>query len=90
MHPIERYRTARGWTRRELARRAGVSVNTVRSWEAGVMPRGANLHKLAELFDVDFIRLVNSIISWRPGEDCATTGEGVQARGSFRRWRAGF
>lgn len=76
MHPIERYRRANGWTQDELAQRTEVSVYTVRAWEKGSMPRAANLRKLALLFEVDLIRLVDAIIGWRPENDGETGPEG--------------
>jgi transcriptional regulator with XRE-family HTH domain len=66
MHPIEGFRSARGWTQEELARRTGVNLSTVRAWERGAMPSAANLRKLALLFEVDLIRLVDAMISWQP------------------------
>ncbi len=76
MHPIERYRAARGWTQDDLAQRAGVSVHTVRAWEKGAMPRPANLRKLALLFEIDLIRLVDAIIGWRPESDGEISADG--------------
>jgi transcriptional regulator with XRE-family HTH domain len=66
MHnPIERHRQQKGWTRRELSRHTGVSVGTVVAWERGVMPRAKNLWRLAILFNVDIIELINQILDWR-------------------------
>lgn len=65
--PIVRYRQEKGWTRREVARRAGVSVSTVATWEHGVMPRASNLWRLAIIFDVDVIELINQILDWEAG-----------------------
>jgi transcriptional regulator with XRE-family HTH domain len=64
MHPIEHFRRARGWTQEELARQTDVSINTVRAWERGAMPRAANLRKLSVLFEIDLIRLADTIVSW--------------------------
>jgi len=63
--PIERYRQSGGWTRRELARRTGVSVATVAAWEKGVMPHARNLWKLAIIFNIDVIELINQTLDWR-------------------------
>ena len=65
MHPIKRYRIARGWTQRELAQRVGVSVNAVQAWESGSRIRPGNLARLAEVLGVDPLRLLNEIEEWR-------------------------
>lgn len=69
MHPIAHFRRARGWTQEDLARQTDVSVNTVRAWERGSMPRAANLRKLSALFEIDLIRLADTIISWQREPD---------------------
>lgn len=73
LHPIEQYRQAKGWTRRELANQIGVSVATVAAWEKGVMPRPANLWKLSELLGVDIVELINGILDWRATYDPRST-----------------
>jgi DNA-binding XRE family transcriptional regulator len=45
--PLRRFREARGWTRRELARQAGVSRDTVLHVEGGRAPVAATARKLA-------------------------------------------
>jgi ribosome-binding protein aMBF1 (putative translation factor) len=68
LHPIERGRRARGWSRAELASRVGVRVNTVRDWERGAMPRGKNLRALARAFGVDLLQLADEILAWRQAQ----------------------
>ena len=50
MHPIVRYRTAKGWTQTELAEQVGVSMTSVQSWERGVRPRPRHSHSMAALW----------------------------------------
>lgn len=55
---IAELRLARAWTQRQLADRLQVDPKTVHNWEKGRELNPANLHDLAELFDVtpDYIR----------------------------------
>ncbi|MGH2461585.1 MAG: helix-turn-helix domain-containing protein [Chloroflexota bacterium] len=65
LHPIQRYRIAKGWTQSELARQVGVSVNTVQAWERGAGIRPRNLTRLAGALGIEPLRLVNEIEEWR-------------------------
>lgn len=50
---IRQLREERGWTRQVLAGLLGGSVTAIYYWERGVyQPRGPQLLKLAEVFDV--------------------------------------
>ena len=73
LSPVEQHRQQKGWSRRELARYTGVSVGTVAAWEKGVMPRAKNLWRLATLFDIDIIELINQILDWRTGQNSTVT-----------------
>jgi len=68
LHPIRRYRTAKGWTQAELAERVGVSTNTVQAWERGAGIRPKNLARLAEALEIDALRLLNEIQAWRASQ----------------------
>lgn len=49
---IRQERTKKGYTQVDLARRLGVSVNSVRMWEQGGMnPSPENQKKLQEMFN---------------------------------------
>jgi transcriptional regulator with XRE-family HTH domain len=65
MHPIERYRKARGLTQAELAQRVGVSTNSVQGWEAGAEPRPRRLVTLAEALGIERLALLDEIEAWR-------------------------
>jgi transcriptional regulator with XRE-family HTH domain len=65
MHPIERYRKARGLTQAELAQQVGVSTNSVQGWEAGAEPRPRRLATLADALGVDRLALLDEIEAWR-------------------------
>jgi transcriptional regulator with XRE-family HTH domain len=65
VHPIERYRRAKGWTQSELAAEVGVSLNTVQAWEKGSMPRPKVGRKLAEVFGVDPLQLTDELVSYK-------------------------
>ncbi len=65
LHPIQRYRIAKGWTQSELARQVGVSVNTVQAWERGARIRPSNLIRLAAALSVEPLTLLNEIEEWR-------------------------
>ncbi len=66
MNPIERRRQTKGWTRPQLAEHVGVSRQAVYYWEKGkYLPVGQSLHKLAEVFEVDELDLVNELLSWQ-------------------------
>jgi transcriptional regulator with XRE-family HTH domain len=43
--------TDKPWSQDDLAKAVGVSRNTVQSWEAGTLPRGAMLERLVEALD---------------------------------------
>ena len=50
---IKFLRTARGWTQADLARRLGITRNSVNSWEQGLStPSPAFLVELAKVFSV--------------------------------------
>ena len=52
-----------GITQTELAEKIGVTLRTISKYEKqGVMPRGANLQKLAEVLDVSIAYLSNDEI----------------------------
>lgn len=65
MHPIVRYRTARGLTQVDLAARVGVNVNSVRAWEDGVYPRARRFAELARVLEVDPVHLIGELDAWR-------------------------
>lgn len=65
LHPIQRYRFAKGWTQSELAGQVGVSVNTVQAWERGARIRPRNLTRLAHCLGVEPLQLLNEIEAWR-------------------------
>ena len=49
---IRQYRGLKGWTQEMLARRIGVSLNTVQRWEAGkTRPSPLAMEKLQNLLD---------------------------------------
>ena len=65
MNPIKQRREAKGWTPSQLARRVGVGRQAVRSWEErGSLPNVQSLRKLAEVFRVDQLDLVNELLAW--------------------------
>jgi transcriptional regulator with XRE-family HTH domain len=64
MHPIARYRLAKGWTQRDLGERVGASTTSVSEWENGAKPRPRYIAKLAEALGVDGLELVNQIDAW--------------------------
>lgn len=68
MHPIKRYRLARGWTQTDLAKELGANMHTVQTWEAGADPRPKYRLKLAEVLGVDPLQLVNEIETWNKEE----------------------
>lgn len=50
---LESLRTERGWSMRELARRAGVDVSQVHHWEREThMPRADTMRKIVAALDV--------------------------------------
>ncbi len=65
MNPIKQRRAAKGWTPSELARRVGVTRESVWHWERGALPRGQSLRKLAEVFEMDQLDLVDEILTWQ-------------------------
>ena len=68
MHPIARYRKAKGWTQTDLAQELGVSMSTVQSWERGAQPRPRHLRRLAEVLGVDGLQLLTEVTDWAPTE----------------------
>ena len=65
MHPIKQRRQAKGWTASQLARRVGVTRESIWHWERGTLPKAQSLHKLAEVFAVDELDLVNELLNWQ-------------------------
>jgi transcriptional regulator with XRE-family HTH domain len=68
VHPIERYRRAKGWTQAGLAERLGVSTNAVQGWESGATPRPSRIPVLAGALGVTATDLVDALELWRPSE----------------------
>ena len=64
MHPITRYRRAKGFTQTGLAEAMSVSLNTVQRWERGRRPRPRHLQALAELLGVSALQLDEEILEW--------------------------
>ena len=66
MYPIKQRREAKGWTQAHLARRVGVTRAAVHYWEErGSLPNAESLRKLAEVFEVDELALVNELLNWQ-------------------------
>lgn len=55
---IKRLRMASGLTQGQLATSVGISKTAVTNWEAGEVPRGRNLTKLAVAFRIDVAALL--------------------------------
>jgi len=55
---LKELRTRRGWSQRELAKRAGVQHVTIVHLEAGASPRLDTLVKLAQAFGVKVTQLL--------------------------------
>lgn len=55
---IKRLRIANGLTQEQLATSVGISKTAVTNWEAGEVPRGRNLTKLADAFRLDVAALL--------------------------------
>ena len=54
MTALQRHREARGWSKAELARRAGLNASTVGSIENGrLRPYESQLRKLAQALDLE-------------------------------------
>jgi transcriptional regulator with XRE-family HTH domain len=67
---IERLRDAKGWTRADLAQKAGVSRPSVWGWETGkTKPRQEALRRLARAFGCD-VTTDKSMSCMRPQIDC--------------------
>ena len=64
MHPIKQRRQAKGWAPSQLARRVGVTRESVWHWERGTLPKAQSLRKVAEVFEVDELDLVNELLNW--------------------------
>ena len=74
MHPITRYRLARGMTQTQLGQAVGVSLNAVQGWEQrGARPYPGRLTKLAEVLGVEPLVLLDEIAAWqaRQGKEAA-------------------
>ena len=57
---IRQLREKKGWSQMEVAHRMDISQSAYNKWEAGqAKPTMENLQKLAEIFEVDFIDLLN-------------------------------
>ncbi len=65
MHPIKQRREAKGLTQSQLAKRVGVTSESVWHWERGTLPKAQSLRKLAEVFEVDELDLVNELLNWQ-------------------------
>ena len=65
MHPIAKYRRARGMTQSDLASRLGVALPTVQRWEAGAIPRARVLPRLADALGVEPMALDREVGEWR-------------------------
>ncbi len=66
MYPIKQRREAKGWTRAQLAWHVGVTRAAVHHWEErDSMPSAQSLRRLAEVFEVDHLDLVNEILAWQ-------------------------
>ena len=65
MHPIKQRRQAKGWTPSQLAKRVGVTRESIWHWERGTLPKAQSLRKLAEVFEVDELDLVNELLDWQ-------------------------
>ncbi len=65
MHPIARYRKAKGWTQSALAAQLEVSLTSVQGWERGATPRPPMLVKLAGVLGVDALRLLSEMEAWQ-------------------------
>jgi transcriptional regulator with XRE-family HTH domain len=66
MNPIKQRRETKCWTQTQLAMRVGVSRAAVHYWEErGSVPNAQILRKLAEVFEVDFLDLVNELLAWQ-------------------------
>ena len=71
MHPIQQRREAIGWTLDQLAKQVGVTRGTVWQWEKGRIPRRQSLTTLAGVFGLDWLDLLNDIMSWRTAYQAA-------------------
>jgi transcriptional regulator with XRE-family HTH domain len=66
VHPIARYRRARGLTQAQLAKQLGLNIYSVQKWEGlGAMPRPGRLPQLAAVLGVDALRLQDELEGWR-------------------------
>lgn len=65
MHPIKRYRMAKGLTQTQLAEKVGVTYQTVQLWEKATAPWPKHLTKLAGVLGVEPLQLVNELESWK-------------------------
>ena len=65
MHPVARYRRAKGLTQKGLAHAVGVTLQAVQGWEKGTLPRADRLPRLAEVLGVDPFQLDGELQAWR-------------------------
>ena len=78
MHPIARYRLARGMTQTQLGQAVGVSLTSVQGWELrGSRPHPNRLAKLAEVLGVEPLVLLDEIAAWQARQ--AGQGKNVAA-----------
>lgn len=66
MNPIKQRRKAKGWTLARLASYARVTRGAVHYWEVkGSVPRAQNLRRLAKVFEVNQLDLINELLDWQ-------------------------
>lgn len=60
---LRKLREQKGWSQMDVAHQLGISQSAYNKWEAGqAKPTLPNLQKLAEIFEVDFLDLVQTQI----------------------------
>lgn len=60
---ILKLRTQKGWSQMDVAHQLDISQSTYNKWEAGqAKPTLPNLQKLAEIYEIDFLDLVQAQI----------------------------
>lgn len=68
---ILKLRTQKGWSQMDVAHQLDISQSAYNKWEAGqAKPTLPNLQKLAEIFEVDFLDLIQTQI---PNVDLSNT-----------------
>jgi len=80
---IAHYREAAGLNQSELARRLGVTPQSVQKWESGGAPRTRRLEQIAETLEIPVGNLVG-----RPSESAKTAGEWPFERFTLEDWAA--